>query len=345
MTVPARSRRSSGQPPPYARAGMNEALVPPVAPTRPHQWKRPTGVVEDPWAWLADRDDPATIAYLEAENAYSDQYFAEPARAALVESVFQEIKSRVQETDLSVPVLHGGWWYVTRTIEGRSYPVFCRSRDEAVPDTPDSVILDCNAEADGHDTSMSTTSNRRRITPCWHGRATSMAASATHCGSATSTPAATSTRSRHFVVGRASPGPPTATGCSMPGPTIRCGPTRSGATGSARRPPTTSSFTARTTNASSSRSRTHAAGAGSSIARGVQDERRVVRSRRRRSGGRRRASSAPEPPTSSTGSTTGATDSSSLTNLDAPDFRLMAATARRSGVAGPTSSPTRPAAG
>jgi oligopeptidase B len=130
---------------------MNEPLEPPVAPTRPHQWKRPTGVVEDPWAWLADRDDPETIAYLEAENAYADRYFAEPARAALVETVFEEIKSRVQETDLSVPVLHGGWWYVTRTIEGKSYPVFCRSRDAEVPDTPDSVILDCNAEAEGHD--------------------------------------------------------------------------------------------------------------------------------------------------------------------------------------------------
>ena len=94
---------------------------------------------------------PTTIAYLEAENAYADQYFAEPARAALVETVFQEIKSRVQETDLSVPVLHGGWWYVTRTIEGKSYPVFCRSRDPEVPDTPDTVILDCNAEAEGHE--------------------------------------------------------------------------------------------------------------------------------------------------------------------------------------------------
>ena len=130
---------------------MNEAIEPPVAPTRPHEWKRPTGVVDDPWAWLADRDDPATIAYLEAENAYADRYFGEPARAALVETVFQEIKSRVQETDLSVPVLHGGWWYVTRTIEGKSYPVFCRSRDPEVPDTPDTVILDCNAEAEGHE--------------------------------------------------------------------------------------------------------------------------------------------------------------------------------------------------
>ncbi len=139
---------------------MNEALDPPVAPTRPHEWKRPTGVVEDPWAWLADRDDPATIAYLEAENTYADRYFAEPTRAALVDTVFEEIKSRIQETDLSVPVLHGGWWYVTRTIEGKSYPVFCRSRDAEVPDTPDlgsgrcpgsTVILDCNVEADGHE--------------------------------------------------------------------------------------------------------------------------------------------------------------------------------------------------
>ena len=136
------------------------AVQPPVAPTRPQEWKRPTGVVEDPWAWLADRDDPETIAYLEAENIYADRYFAEPARAALVDSVFAEIKSRVQETDLSVPVLHGGWWYVTRTYEGKSYAVFCRSRDASVPDEAgpgsgpypeEAVILDCNAEAEGHE--------------------------------------------------------------------------------------------------------------------------------------------------------------------------------------------------
>ena len=112
---------------------MNEASTRPSPPTRPHEWKRPTGVVDDPWAWLADRDDPATIAYLEAENAYADQFFAEPTRADLVETIYDEIKSRVQETDLSVPVHHGGWWYVTRTIEGQAYPVFCRSRDPECP--------------------------------------------------------------------------------------------------------------------------------------------------------------------------------------------------------------------
>jgi oligopeptidase B len=121
----------------------------PAAPTKPHVWERPTGLTEDPWAWLRDRDDPDTVAYLEAENAYSEQYFAEPTRAATVEAVYEEIKSRVQETDVSVPVHDGGWWYVTRTIEGQAYPVHCRSRDPEVPDTPASVMLDCNAEAAG----------------------------------------------------------------------------------------------------------------------------------------------------------------------------------------------------
>ncbi len=119
---------------------------PPVAPTKPHTWERPTGAVDDPWAWLRNREDPDTIAYLEAENTYADAFFGR--HADQIEELFAEIKSRVQETDESVPVRHGPWWYVTRTIEGESYPVFCRGRsiDEA-----SDVILDCNAEAAGHE--------------------------------------------------------------------------------------------------------------------------------------------------------------------------------------------------
>ncbi|MET0577924.1 MAG: S9 family peptidase [Ilumatobacteraceae bacterium] len=117
-----------------------------MAPRKPHTWERPTGPTEDPWAWLRDREDPDTVAYLEAENVYSSAWF--DARAPLVDELFQEIKSRVQETDESVPVRHGAWWYVTRTVEGQSYPVFCRGR--SIDDTAD-VILDCNAEAAGHD--------------------------------------------------------------------------------------------------------------------------------------------------------------------------------------------------
>ena len=120
---------------------------PPVAPTKPHTWQRPTGPVDDPYAWLRNREDPDTIAYLEAENTYSGAFFEQ--HAELVESLFEEIKSRVQETDQSVPVQHGPWWYITRTIEGQSYPVFCRGA--AIESASDGVILDCNVEAEGHD--------------------------------------------------------------------------------------------------------------------------------------------------------------------------------------------------
>jgi oligopeptidase B len=112
-----------------------------------HTWHRPTGDVDDPWAWLRDRDDPDTVGYLTAENEHADSWFAE--HADFVEELFEEIRGRVQETDMSAPVRHGPWWYVTRTEEGSSYPMHCRgvSADGAA----DHVMLDQNVEAAGHE--------------------------------------------------------------------------------------------------------------------------------------------------------------------------------------------------
>lgn len=103
--------------------------------------------MNDPWAWLRDREDPDTVPYLAAENEYSDEYFA--AHQPLAEAIFGEIKSRVQETDLSAPVRKEGWWYVTRTEEGASYPIHCRGRSAET--ATEQVLLDENAEADGHE--------------------------------------------------------------------------------------------------------------------------------------------------------------------------------------------------
>lgn len=113
----------------------------------PFRRQRPNGDVDDPFAWLHDRDDPDTIAYLNAENEEAEHWFTE--RGDLLESVFLEIKSRVQETDLSVPVHHRGWWYVTRTEEGKAYPIHCRGR--TAEEATDQVLLDQNLEAAGHD--------------------------------------------------------------------------------------------------------------------------------------------------------------------------------------------------
>lgn len=126
---------------------MNEPANEPVAKQVEHVWHRPTGDTPDPWAWLRDRDDPDTVAYLQAENAYTDAWFAQ--RAELTETLFQEIRSRVQETDTAVPVRKGPWWYTVRTVEGENYAIHCRgtSRDTAT----EQVLLDENVEAGQHD--------------------------------------------------------------------------------------------------------------------------------------------------------------------------------------------------
>ena len=100
----------------------------------PARGAAPTGRLEaygdvrvDDWHWLRDRDDPAVIAYLEAENGYTEAMTA--ASAGLRERLYEQIKGRVQEDDLSAPARHGGWWYWSRTAEGSQYRIHCRLAD------------------------------------------------------------------------------------------------------------------------------------------------------------------------------------------------------------------------
>jgi oligopeptidase B len=109
----------------------------------------------DDYAWMADRDDPRLRAYLEAENAYAAERTGH--LDGLVERIVGELKSRTVETDLSVPVRHGGWWYYSRTIEGAEYPVHARvtvsdwphrpTLDGPTPPAHEQVLLDENLEA------------------------------------------------------------------------------------------------------------------------------------------------------------------------------------------------------
>ena len=128
--------------------------LPPVAKRVPHQRQVHGEVSDDPYAWLRNREDPDTLAYLEAENAWTTAQTA--ANESLREQLFQEIRSRIQETDLSVPVRKGPWWYYSRTEEGKQYSISCR-RAAAGPErsydesAPEQVLLDQNVEAEGHD--------------------------------------------------------------------------------------------------------------------------------------------------------------------------------------------------
>lgn len=120
---------------------------PPVAKQVPHQWTRPTGVVDDPWAWMADRDDPDTIPYLQAENDFTETWL--DGHRDLVDAIYHEIRSRVREDDISAPVRHGDWWYSTRTLENAAYPIHCRGR--SAEDATQFVLIDQNLEAQGQD--------------------------------------------------------------------------------------------------------------------------------------------------------------------------------------------------
>lgn len=119
----------------------------PRAPQRPHTWHRPTGDVDDPYAWMRDVDAPELRIHLEAENAHADQWFAQ--HTDTIDTIFGEIKARVRETDMSTPVFNGGWWYVTTTEEGASYPR--HHRGPSADTATQHLLLDENVEADGHD--------------------------------------------------------------------------------------------------------------------------------------------------------------------------------------------------
>jgi oligopeptidase B len=107
-----------------------------------------------------NRDEEEVLAHLRAENVYIAQELA--ALKPMENELFEEIKGRIEETDISVPVRRGAWWYFERTREGLDYPISCRvpaDSDDLTPPTIDTastlkgeqIILDENDEAKGHD--------------------------------------------------------------------------------------------------------------------------------------------------------------------------------------------------
>jgi oligopeptidase B len=142
---------------PASHAGTT---TPPAARRIPSERIFHGDTVRDDYAWLADKGNPETIAYLASENAYADAMTA--GQAGLQETIFAEIKGRTQGSDLSVPVRKGGWWYYTRTVAGQQYQMHCRCAvqpgDTEPPATRDGaplpgeqVLIDANELASGSD--------------------------------------------------------------------------------------------------------------------------------------------------------------------------------------------------
>jgi oligopeptidase B len=121
------------------------SAVPPVAKIVPKKSTVHDDTRVDNYAWLRDRTNPEAIAYLEAENQYTEQVMA-PTKP-LRETLYKEILGRIQETDLSVPVKRDDYFYYTRTEEGKAYAIYCRKHGSL--DAPEEILLDGNALAAG----------------------------------------------------------------------------------------------------------------------------------------------------------------------------------------------------
>jgi oligopeptidase B len=139
---------------------MNTVPVPPQ-PKRIDVVRQHHGdVFVDPYEWLRDKSNSAVIDYLNDENGYTETLTEH--LAPLRQKIFDEIKSRTKETDLSVPTRRGSWWYYGRSFEGKQYSVQCRCRvsdpddwsppqfDEHTEIPGEQTLLDENEEAEGH---------------------------------------------------------------------------------------------------------------------------------------------------------------------------------------------------
>lgn len=101
----------------------------------------------DDYFWLRDIENDKAIAYLEAENAYTQSMMQHTE--ALQTKLYNEMLARIQETDLSVPFRKDDYYYYSRTEEGKAYPIHCRKKGSL--DATEEVLLDQNELAQGHD--------------------------------------------------------------------------------------------------------------------------------------------------------------------------------------------------
>ena len=142
----------------------NVASMPPVARREPVARTHHGDTFLDPYAWMKDKDSAEVRDYVTAQNAYGEQRTA--ALGPLRDTLFNELTSRIQQTDMSVPTRMDGYWYFTRTREGSQYAVQCRlpirGEDDWTPPDIDplsepgsmpgeQVVFDTNREAEGHD--------------------------------------------------------------------------------------------------------------------------------------------------------------------------------------------------
>uniref|UniRef100_UPI003D7FD1BF S9 family peptidase n=1 Tax=Pedobacter sp. TaxID=1411316 RepID=UPI003D7FD1BF len=124
--------------------------IAPVADMKPHTRELHGDTVVDNYYWMIDffkngPDSNKVVEYLTAENKYLDTMMS--GTKTFRENLFQELKGRIKEKDESVPVFHNGYYYYSRTEDGKQYFKYCRKKGNL--DAPEEVLLDVDEMAKG----------------------------------------------------------------------------------------------------------------------------------------------------------------------------------------------------
>ncbi|MBZ5627917.1 MAG: S9 family peptidase [Acidobacteriia bacterium] len=126
-------------------ADKTEAPKPPIAKVVPKDVTVHGDTRIDNYFWLRDKQNPEVAAYLNAENSYADAVMN--GTAALQESLYKELLGHIKQTDVQVPYREGGYWYYSRTEEGKQYPIYCRKAGSL--EAPEQITVDVNELAKG----------------------------------------------------------------------------------------------------------------------------------------------------------------------------------------------------
>ncbi|MFN2572663.1 MAG: S9 family peptidase [Gemmatimonadales bacterium] len=126
---------------PAALLAQQAPPTPPVAAVRPHRFEEHGNVRVDDYYWIRERDNPEVLKYLQDENVYTSAMMEHTQ--ALQDRLFEELKGRVRQDDQSVPYRRGNYFYYTRLVEGKDYPIYARKRGSL--DAPEEIMIDGNA--------------------------------------------------------------------------------------------------------------------------------------------------------------------------------------------------------
>ena len=128
-----------------AQSNGGSAPKPPMAEKKAKTTNIHGETLVDDYFWLREKTNPAVLAHLKAEDAYTEEVM-KPS-APLQEKLYNEMLSHIKQTDTNVPYRWGDYFYYSRTEEGKQYPIYCRKRGSV--EAQEEVILDQNELAKG----------------------------------------------------------------------------------------------------------------------------------------------------------------------------------------------------